>query len=178
MWRLLPYHQMENGEGLQHLDVLRERLAPVLVRRRRQEVLSQLPGRTDTCIDVPLTAVQQEEHDERILPIAQLMQRAERRPLTRPEFLRLMMLFTEQRILTNGMAQFEFEEVWPGIEKARPTRALLESLAMPKLAELQALLAPARRRTGAQGRRLQRLAARAAAGRVGGCCADAQARCA
>ena len=140
MWRLLPFHQLENGEGLQHLDVLRERLAPVMVRRRRQEVLSQLPGRTDTCIDVPLTTVQQEEHDERIQPIAQLLHRAERRPLTRAEFLRLMMLFTEQRILANGMAQFEFEEVWPGIEKARPARALIDSLSMPKLAELQALL--------------------------------------
>ena len=51
-----------------------------------------------------------------------------------------MQLFTEQRVLANGMAQFEFNEVWPGIEKARPTRALLESLAMPKLAELRSLL--------------------------------------
>ncbi|MFN3242205.1 MAG: DEAD/DEAH box helicase [Planctomycetota bacterium] len=140
MWRLLPHHQMADGQGMQNLDVLRERLAPVLVRRRRQEVLSQLPERTDTCIDVPLTAVQQEEHDERTQPIVQILSRAERRPLTRAEFLRLMMLFTEQRILANGMAQFEFEEVWPAIEKAQPTRALLDSLAMPKLAELRALL--------------------------------------
>lgn len=140
MWRLGPYHHIEGDQGLQHLDVLRERLAPVLVRRRRQEVLSQLPGRTDTCLDVPLTGVQQEEHDERIQPISRLVQRAERRPLTRPEFIRLMSLFTEQRILANGLAQFEFEEVWPGIEGARPTRALLDSLAMPKLAELRTLL--------------------------------------
>ncbi|MEM7199772.1 MAG: SNF2-related protein [Planctomycetota bacterium] len=140
LWRLTPYHEMESRKGLRHLDVLRERLASVLVRRRRQEVLSQLPGRTDTCIDVPLTDVQQDEHDDRIQPIVRIIQTAERRPLTRGEFLRLMMLFTEQRILANGMAQFEFEEVWPGLEKARPTSALLGSLAMPKLAQLRALL--------------------------------------
>ncbi len=140
IWRLMPYHEMQNGKGLRHLNVLRERLAPVLVRRRRQEVLSQLPGRTDTCIDVPLTDEQRDEHDERTQPIVRLLQICDRRPLTRAEFLRLMMLFTEQRVLANGMAQFEFEEVWPGIEKARPTRALLNSLAMPKLTELRALL--------------------------------------
>ncbi len=140
MWRLLPFHQMNGGDGLQHLEILRERLAPVLVRRRRLEVLSQLPGRIDTRIDVPLTATQLEEHDDRNPPIAKLLRISDRRPLTRPEFLRLMQLFTEQRILANGMAQFEFEDVWPGIEKAKPTNALLESLAMPKLAELRTLL--------------------------------------
>lgn len=139
-WRLSPFHDIGAGSGLQHLDVLRARLAPVLIRRRRQEVLSQLPGRTDTRIDVPMTEPQREEHDLRIADIAKLTSAAEKRPLTQPEFLRLMALFTEQRVIANGMAQFSFEEVWPGIEKARPTRALLDGLAMPKLTELQSLL--------------------------------------
>jgi SNF2 family DNA or RNA helicase len=62
-WRLMPFHQMDGGAGLQHLDVLRERLAPVVLRRRRQEVLDQLPARADTRIDVPMTTPQREEHD-------------------------------------------------------------------------------------------------------------------
>jgi superfamily II DNA or RNA helicase len=140
LWRFAPVHQIPEGGGLRHLDTLRERLAPILLRRRRQEVLDQLPSRTDTRIDVPLTDAQREEHDARILPIAALMRAAERRPLTQGEFLRLMQLFTEQRILTNGMGQFVFEEVWPGIQKVHPDPALLDCLSMPKLGELRLLL--------------------------------------
>ncbi|HLQ38596.1 MAG TPA: DEAD/DEAH box helicase, partial [Planctomycetota bacterium] len=144
-WRLEPFHRLPadadgQGGGWRHLDVLRSRLAPVLLRRRRQEVLEQLPGRTDTRIDVPLTPPQREEHDARIQPIAVLLQTAERRPLTQQEFLRLMMLFTEQRIASNGIAQFAFDELWPGIHKARPEPALLDSLSMPKLLELRQLV--------------------------------------
>ncbi|MFY9343003.1 MAG: DEAD/DEAH box helicase, partial [Planctomycetota bacterium] len=139
-WRLLPFHQLAGGEGLQHLDVLRARLAPVVLRRRRQEVLDQLPGRTDTSIDVALTPAQREAHDELQQPIAQLLATAERRPLTQPEFLRLMAMFTEQRILANGIAQHDFDDVWPGVRGARPEPALLEGLSMPKLGELRLLL--------------------------------------
>ena len=140
LWRFAPLHELPDRTGLRHLDVLRERLEPVLLRRRRQEVLDQLPGRTDTRIDVPLTAPQREEHDDRILPITRLLRAAERRPLTQAEFLRLMQLFTEQRMLANGVAQFAFEDVWPGIHKARPEPALLDGLSMPKLAELRLLV--------------------------------------
>ncbi len=140
LWRFAPFHELPGRTGLRHLDVLRLRLDSVLLRRRRQEVLDQLPGRTDTRIDVPLTGSQREEHDERIPAIVKLMRAAERRPLTQAEFLRLMQLFTEQRMLANGMAQFSFEDVWPGIEQARPEPALLDALSMPKLAELRLLV--------------------------------------
>ncbi len=140
LWRLLPYHQLEDGAGLRHLDVLRQRLSPVLLRRRRQEVLDELPARTDTRIDVALTGAQRDEHDARLMPIAQLLKIAERRPLTQAEFLRLMLLFAEQRIVANGIAQYSFEQVWPGVAKAQPEPALLEGLSMPKLEELRLLV--------------------------------------
>jgi len=140
VWRLVPFHQLDEGRGLRHLDVLRERLSTVLIRRRRQEVLDQLPGRTDTRLDVPLTDAQRLEHDDRMPRIAQLLAKASRRPLLRAEFLALMQLFTQQRIVANGLAQMDFDAVWPGIERARPTAARLESLCMPKLGELRALL--------------------------------------
>ena len=140
LWRLMPFHGAEDNAGLLHLDVLRARLSPVLLRRRRLEVLDQLPPRTDTRIDLALTPAQRQEHDDRIMPIAQLMKIAERRPLLRAEFLKLMRLFTEQRIIANGMAQFSFVDLWPGIAKAKPEPALLEGLSMPKLAELRLLL--------------------------------------
>jgi len=51
-----------------------------------------------------------------------------------------MMMFNQQRIASNGMAQYGFDEVWPGIAKARPETALLDGLSMPKLAELRLLV--------------------------------------
>jgi SNF2 family DNA or RNA helicase len=112
-----------------------------MVRRVRKEVLRQLPPRTDTRVPVPLTAEQQDEHDELSRPIAALAKRAQARPLTQAEFLRLMTLLTQQRIICNGLAQLRFESTWPTLSAARPTDALLASLFSPKLVELRELLA-------------------------------------
>ncbi len=145
-WRLGPWHsvQADGGRevvGARHLDTLRARLSSCLLRRVRSEVLSQLPSRTETRIPVPLTAAQQERHDEMNEPIARILGRARRRPLTQPEFLRLMSLFTTQRMICNGLAQIDFEEVWPALSAAVPTDALLAGLSSPKLLELRELVA-------------------------------------
>lgn len=144
-WRLVPWHSVFADDskevvGARHLDTLRERLAPRMLRRVRTEVLSQLPPRTDTKVAVELTTEQREEHDALDQPIASLLQRARKRPLTQVEFLRLMTLLTTKRIIANGLAQHRFAEVWPGIERARPHDALLASLGSPKLAEARSLL--------------------------------------
>jgi hypothetical protein len=113
-WRLAAWHttpvdgRTEIG-GARNLDTLRTRLAPCMVRRVRQEVLSQLPARTDTRIPIEMTAEQMDEHDALNIPIAQILGRAKRRPLTQAEFLRLMTLLTTQRIIANGLAQLRFE---------------------------------------------------------------------
>ena len=112
----------------------------MLVRRVRQEVLSQLPPRTDTRVSVPMTGAQQEEHDALIAPIAALVGAARRRPLTQPEFLRLMTLLTQQRIISNGLAQLRFDELWPVDAPARPEPSLLEGLFAPKLLELRRIV--------------------------------------
>jgi superfamily II DNA or RNA helicase len=145
-WRLLPWHttpvdgRTEIG-GARHLDTLRLRLAPCMVRRTRREVLSQLPARTDTRLPIEMTAEQVEEHDALNQPIAQLLARARRRPLTQAEFLRLMQLLTTQRIIANGLAQLRFEDVWPDLARLpRPTDATLRALGSPKLLELRELI--------------------------------------
>jgi hypothetical protein len=51
-----------------------------------------------------MTAEQMDEHDALNMPIAQILRRAKRRPLTLAEFLRLMSLLTTQRIISNGLA--------------------------------------------------------------------------
>ncbi len=146
LWRLVPWHtQTVDGSrevsGARHLETLRQRLSHCMVRRLREEVLDQLPPRTDTTIPVPLTTKQAELHDEFAIQTARLMQRTNHRPLTHAEFLRLMSLMTNQRVLCNGVAQFEFEEVWPTLAQTeRPSQTVLDGLSSPKLIELRELV--------------------------------------
>ena len=145
-WRLAAWHttpvdgKTEIG-GARNLETLRTRLATCMVRRVRQEVLSQLPARTDTRIPIEMTAEQMDEHDALNMPIAQILGRAKRRPLAQAEFLRLMMLLTTQRIIANGLAQLRFEQIWPDLSRIeRPTDSTLRGLASPKLVELRELI--------------------------------------
>jgi len=144
-WRLVPWHSVyadgaREVVGARNLDTLRERLAPVLLRRIRADVLSQLPARQDTVVPVDLTEEQREAHDELLQPIAKLARAAQRRPLTQAEFLRLMSLLLTQRVIANGMAQLNFQSIWPAIRDRSPTPKLIESLAAPKLLELRELV--------------------------------------
>ncbi len=146
-WRLAPWHTLSEGDaaggrhGARNLDTLRARLAPAMLRRVRQDVLKQLPPRTDTRVPVELTPQQLDAHTDLDRPIAELISKSKRRPLTQPEFLQLMSLFTMQRIICNGLAQKSFDEMWPDCEGKPPTPARLEGLFAPKLGELRRLVA-------------------------------------
>jgi len=146
-WRLVAWHTRWTGDGgrtgdpgARNLATLRRRLEPSVVRRVRREVLAQLPPRTDTRVPVDMTPGQIDEHDALNRPIAQLLARARQRPLTQAEFLRLMQLLTQQRIIANGLGQLRFEAIWPAYAKARPDASLLEGLFSPKLGELRRLV--------------------------------------
>jgi len=91
-WRLAPWHAtlcdgFQEVAGARNLDVLRTRLEETMVRRVRQEVLDQLPSRTDTRVPVDLTPTQQSEHDDLNRPLAAILRRSKLRPLTQAEFL-------------------------------------------------------------------------------------------
>jgi superfamily II DNA or RNA helicase len=144
-WRLGALHAIHaDGRrevvGVRHLDTLRDRLRGSMVRRIRQDVLDQLPPRTDIRVPVEMTESQQEAHDALIQPILALVNRAKLRPLTQVEFLRLMSLLTTQRIISNGMAQLQFEEVWPSIRSCPPEESVIKGHASPKLLELRQLV--------------------------------------
>src|SRR5439155_23482245 len=145
-WRLAAWHTMPvDGTtgigGARNLETLRSRLATCMVRRVRHEVLSQLPARTDTRVPIEMTAEQIDEHDALNMPIAQILGRAKRRPLTQAEFLRLMTLLTTQRIIGNGLAQLRFEQIWPDLARIEQhTDSTLRGLASPKLLELRELI--------------------------------------
>lgn len=140
-WRLVPFHaeHADGGRsmiGARHLDTLRERLRPSLLRRTRGQVLEQLPERTDTQVPVPMTAAQVEEHEALVPPIARLVSASRKRPLSQAQFLRLMGLLTTQRIIANGLAQAHFTTVYPGLAGRRAAQAVLDGLDMPKLSVL------------------------------------------
>jgi superfamily II DNA or RNA helicase len=144
-WRLGAVHAVHaDGRrevtGVRNLDTLRDRLRPCMLRRIRQEVLDQLPPRTDVRVPIELTEPQRGEHDALIQPIVALMQRAKVRPLTQVEFLRLMSLLTTQRIISNGLSQLHFEEVWPSIRGRDPEESVIAGLSSPKLLELRQLV--------------------------------------
>lgn len=122
------------------LSELRERIAPVMVRRVRREVLAQLPARIDTRVPIELTSVQRDAHEDLRRPIARILQTAATRPLRQPEFLQLMQLLARQRMICNGMAQIQFEQDWPRIQAEAQTPAVLETLFAPKLSALRGLV--------------------------------------
>jgi SNF2 family DNA or RNA helicase len=67
----------ENGKllGYRNLDKIREKLAPILLRRTRAEVLSQLPARTDTTVYVEMADAQRGPYAEHSHTLARLLQK-------------------------------------------------------------------------------------------------------
>jgi superfamily II DNA or RNA helicase len=67
-WRLRYEHQTvdEAGRviGYRNLDQIGRTLAPILLRRRKSDVLKQLPSRVDNTVFVAMTSEQQAYHDE------------------------------------------------------------------------------------------------------------------
>ena len=146
-WRLAAWHTQVEGDGgtrrfaARNLETLRARMEGSVLRRVRKDVLKQLPPRTDVRVPVQMTEQQAEAHAELDQPIASLTSRARKRPLTQPEFLRLMQLLTAQRMISNGLGQVNFESVWPTYSRVeRPDAALIDGLFSPKLHELRRLI--------------------------------------
>lgn len=145
-WRLNCLHTIAvDGEkriaGVKNLETVRSRIAPVFLRRLRQDVLGELPSRTDTRIPITLTPLQIEMHDDLARPILQLMNLRNRRPLTQMEFLQLMKLLNRQRMISNGVEQVEFDDRWPDLKNViNPKVEFLKGLSSPKLIELREII--------------------------------------
>ncbi|MCC6608922.1 MAG: DEAD/DEAH box helicase family protein [Burkholderiales bacterium] len=78
-WKLLHEHQVkdESGRvtGYTGLEKVGQTLAPILIRRRRSEVLTQLPSRTDQNLLVPMTEMQMVHHRENADTVARIVKR-------------------------------------------------------------------------------------------------------
>lgn len=78
-WRLLYEHQVRDEAGrvtgYTGLQKIGRTLAPVMIRRRKSEVLRQLPSRTDQNLLVPMTDAQITVHRENADIVAKIVQR-------------------------------------------------------------------------------------------------------
>jgi superfamily II DNA or RNA helicase len=78
-WKLLHEHQVKDEfgrvTGYTGLEKIGQTLAPILIRRRRSEVLTQLPSRTDQNLLVPMTELQMVHHQENADVVAKIVAR-------------------------------------------------------------------------------------------------------
>jgi SNF2 family DNA or RNA helicase len=67
----------ENGnlQGYRNLEQIREKLAPIFLRRTRSEVLTQLPERTDNTVYVELADEQRHCYEQQRITLARLLQK-------------------------------------------------------------------------------------------------------
>jgi len=78
-WKLLHEHQVKDEAGrvtgYTSLEKIGQTLAPIMIRRRKSEVLRQLPSRTDQNVLVPMTEMQMACHAENADVVAKIVQR-------------------------------------------------------------------------------------------------------
>ncbi|MSU57167.1 MAG: DEAD/DEAH box helicase [Pedosphaera sp.] len=85
--------------GYRNLSGLNERIAPYMLRRRKSDVETELPDRTDRQHFVKLTPKQQQVYDDHADVVARLAAIARRRPLTKQEQDRLMIHLAMMRMV-------------------------------------------------------------------------------
>ncbi len=95
------YELDEKGQacGYKNLDKLHRRLRPVMLRRRKDEVEGELPGRTINNYFVSMTQEQAIRYDEYNTRVARLMAMAQRRPLRKEEWEKLQKWLACMRML-------------------------------------------------------------------------------
>jgi len=131
LFRFLAAHQVtdECGKvvGYRDLDRITESLVDVLIRRRKQDVLHQLPDRTDKHMFLDLTPQQKAVHDDNSAIVAGIVARWRRRGfLTEQEQHRLMVALQRMRMVCNSTYLVDRETDF-GL-KSNECRLLLDDL--------------------------------------------------
>ena len=85
--------------GFRNLDELARRVSSVMLRRRKEDVESELPGRTTKTFFVPMTDAQTSAYEDYDLYVKRLAALAARRPLTKEEFERLQKYLACMRMI-------------------------------------------------------------------------------
>lgn len=121
------YYQLDDKgrpEGYRNLNLLKERIRPILLRRRKADVETELPSRQDRNLFVALTPAMRAEYAGYEQQVAELVQISKRRPLTPREQDMLMVFMNIMRMICDS----------PAIVKGKTCRDC------PKLAELGRVL--------------------------------------
>ncbi|HEY5706815.1 MAG TPA: DEAD/DEAH box helicase [Terrimicrobiaceae bacterium] len=111
-------------ESYRNLDKLRDRVRPLILRRRKADVETELPDRTDRNLFVPLTPTMRDEYSGYEKQVGDLVMKSKRRPLTPREQDLLMILLNMMRMVCDS----------PSIIKKSPCQDC------PKLDELARVL--------------------------------------
>ena len=95
------YQLNERGrpEEYQNLELLRDRIRPLLLRRRKADVETELPGRTDRNLFIPLSHQQREAYRDHEAQVSRLINIGKRRPLTKQEQEKLMRELAMMRMI-------------------------------------------------------------------------------
>ena len=95
------YELDEKGRptGFRNLEELAKRVSSVMLRRRKEDVESELPGRTSKTFFVPMTATQTGTYEDYEHYVRRLAALAARRPLTKEEFDRLQKFLACMRMV-------------------------------------------------------------------------------
>ena len=120
------YYELDDRgrpSGYRNLEQLHQRIKPLMLRRRKAEVETELPERTDRNHFVPLSSEQAQPYHEFATVVSRLIQLSKRRPLTKEESERLLRHLNMMRMVCD-------------------TNYILdpESHACPKIGELQKIL--------------------------------------
>jgi superfamily II DNA or RNA helicase len=95
-----------NWLGYRNLDRIREKLQPILLRRTRAEVLSQLPERTDNTVYVEMTEAQRGPYAEQQFTLARLLQK---KYLTEVDRRRILCCIANLRMLCDSTFLYDKE---------------------------------------------------------------------
>jgi len=130
-WKLLHEHQVKDEfgrvTGFTGLEKIGQTLAPILIRRRRSEVLTQLPSRTDQNLLVPMTEMQLVHHREGADIVAKIVARWRRTKfLSETDQRRLTCALQNMRMSCNSTYLLD-QETDHGV-KADELAALLEGV--------------------------------------------------
>jgi superfamily II DNA or RNA helicase len=111
-FRFIKEHRMEDEKGrllgYRGLDKIHQQLEPVLLRRTRKEVLTQLPSRTDQIFRVSMTPEQEEPYQEQNDILAALMRKWERQGwLSEIDLRRVACCLQNMRMLCNSTFLFD-----------------------------------------------------------------------
>jgi hypothetical protein len=86
-------------EEYRNLELLHERVRPLLLRRRKADVETELPGRTDRNLFIPLSHQQLDAYQYHEAEAAKLIHLAKRRPLTKQQQEKLMRELAMMRMI-------------------------------------------------------------------------------